>query len=308
MEKTTTTTTTKLIGTTLSLLCSLFMSSDPPLLSELPFELVAEILCRLPVMFLLQLRCLSKFFNTLISDPKFAKKHLRLSTTRHLILSYADIHDHSRLISYPLHSTFHQCDSIFNSVTVKPTQIRYPFNKQYNNIVGSCHGILCLTRKQSMHDKRNNVLLWNLSIRKFKILPSFKSPPNSRPTLYGFGYDHVTNVYKVLAVFSCDFGNMVFKAQGMVHTLGTNSWRMINGELPLPDNRYESLKFVSGALHWIAYRDNNHSVVSFNLGIESYGKFLPPNYGGEDVHNVILGARGIVCVSLRVVPRFLVFG
>ncbi|MCI54852.1 F-box/kelch-repeat protein, partial [Trifolium medium] len=50
-----------------------------PALPTLPFDLVSEILCRLPVKLLLQLRCLCKSLNSLISDPKFAKKHLRLS-------------------------------------------------------------------------------------------------------------------------------------------------------------------------------------------------------------------------------------
>jgi hypothetical protein len=45
----------------------------------------------LPVKLLVQLRCLCKFFNSLISDPKFGKKHLQLSTKRHhLMLTTVD--------------------------------------------------------------------------------------------------------------------------------------------------------------------------------------------------------------------------
>ncbi|RHN69125.1 putative F-box domain-containing protein [Medicago truncatula] len=57
-----------------------------PPLPTLPFDLVAEILCRLPVKLLLQLRCLCKSLNSLILDPKFAKKHLRMSTTHHNLM------------------------------------------------------------------------------------------------------------------------------------------------------------------------------------------------------------------------------
>jgi hypothetical protein len=56
--------------------------SAPPL-PTLPFDIIAEILCRLPVKLLLQLQCLCKSLNSLISDPKFAKKHLLLSTNYH---------------------------------------------------------------------------------------------------------------------------------------------------------------------------------------------------------------------------------
>ncbi|MCI15098.1 F-box/kelch-repeat protein, partial [Trifolium medium] len=49
----------------------------PPLLPTLTFDLIEEILCRLPVKLLLQFRCLGKYWKSLISDPKFAKKHLQ---------------------------------------------------------------------------------------------------------------------------------------------------------------------------------------------------------------------------------------
>lgn len=129
-------------------------------------------------------------------------------------------------------------------------------------------------------------------------MPSFKFQRECVFISYGFGYDHVTDVYKVVAVFSCDSVDKVSKAQGMVYTLGTNSWRMIHGDVPLPRPfDCESLVFVSGALNWIAYEDNdNHSVVSFDLVIESYRRLLPPNYGGENVCHVMLGVlRDCLC-------------
>ncbi|RHN40756.1 putative F-box domain-containing protein [Medicago truncatula] len=52
-----------------------------PSLPTLPFDLIPEILSRLPVKFLLQFRCVCKSLNSLISDHKFANKHIRVSTT-----------------------------------------------------------------------------------------------------------------------------------------------------------------------------------------------------------------------------------
>jgi len=298
-ERTTTTKrrqlTTKFIGTLKSLLCSLFISSDRPPLPDLPLELVAEILCRLPVKLLLQLRCLCKSFDTLISDPYFAKKHLYFSTTnRNLVLTTRT----STIIFYRLHSIVLPHRSIFKSATVKSTQLHVPFNPLYNKIVGSWNGILCFTIEDFNIVEQSNILLFNPSISKFKILPSFKFQQEGVFIKYGFGYDHVTDVYKVVAVFSCDYVNKMSKSQGMVYTLGTNSWRMIQGDLPLPHRfRCESLVFVSGALNWIAYEDNdNHSVVSFGLVIESYRRLLLPNYGGENVSYVMLGVlRDCLC-------------
>ncbi|RHN66454.1 putative F-box domain-containing protein [Medicago truncatula] len=53
-------------------------------LPSLPFDLVPEILCRLPVKSLLQFRCVCKSWKSLISDPKFAKKHLHMFTCQRL--------------------------------------------------------------------------------------------------------------------------------------------------------------------------------------------------------------------------------
>ena len=124
--------------------------------------------------------------------------------------------------------------------------------------------------------------------------------------LYGFGYDHVNNVYKVLSITFDDLHVNSFKTKVMIYTLGTNSWRMIHGELPLPYDCCELLIFVSGAINWIALFSKNDStnndlcVVSFDLVNESHRNFLQPNYGGEYDKDVSLGVlRDCLCIFAR---------
>lgn len=62
------------------------LTSTPSSLPTLLFDVVVEILCRMPVKLLLQLQCLGNSFNSLISDPKFAKKHLHFSPKRHHLM------------------------------------------------------------------------------------------------------------------------------------------------------------------------------------------------------------------------------
>jgi F-box interacting protein len=121
---------------------------------------------------------------------------------------------------YPLHS-------IFNSVTINATQLHLPFKQQWYSIVGSCHGILCLVVNE------HSLILWNHSIRKFTKLPSLKSPIMDSYITYGFGYDPLGENYKVVVVFSYDSGNRILETKTNVHTLGTNSWRMIEGNFPV---------------------------------------------------------------------------
>ncbi|AES68586.1 F-box protein interaction domain protein [Medicago truncatula] len=141
------------------------LSSDDlfrmPPLPTLPFDLIVEILGRLPVKLLLQLRCLCKSWNYLISHSKFAKKHLSLSTTHHLYkVSY----------SYTLSKcvlTCHPLDYVSTNVTTMVTQYTGPFNYYVEDyyIVGSCNGIICIAGYN-----KPSVILWNPSIRKFKEL------------------------------------------------------------------------------------------------------------------------------------------
>ncbi|KEH32804.1 hypothetical protein MTR_3g006480 [Medicago truncatula] len=96
--------------------------TSPPPLPTLPFDVFPEFLGRLPIKLLVQLRCLCKFFYSLIADPTFAKKHLQLSTKRHhlMITSWNNL---AELVEYvsPIPSV------LSTSIVVTHTQL-YPPN------------------------------------------------------------------------------------------------------------------------------------------------------------------------------------
>jgi hypothetical protein len=130
-------------------------------LPTLPFNLVPEILCRLPVKLLVQLRCLCKFFNSLIYDPKFAKNHLQLSTKRHhLMLTCRFISGEWLLFDSPIPSIFSTSNVVTQTQLYPPNSITRPYN--FVHVLGSCDGIFCGTLK------RGSYFLWNPSIIKFK--------------------------------------------------------------------------------------------------------------------------------------------
>ncbi|XP_057447492.1 F-box/kelch-repeat protein At3g23880-like [Lotus japonicus] len=259
-----------------------FIGDSPhaPPLPPIPFDLVVEILCRLPVKSLLQFRCVCKSWNSLISDPKFAKKHLHCSpanfTRHHLIASYLNDSRQLRLKAHPLLS-------VFDTVPATAAQLEYPLKKYKINIdqiVGSCNGIVCVANHQ------NFTLFWNPFTRRFKKSPPLENPNILGYTVYGFGYDYFADSYKVVAVFCFEGGEVWFyhRTQVKVHTLGTNCWRRIQG---LPSCfPVESGKFVSGRLNWLA-TDNDwcaytKSIISLDLGNECYQKILQPDDYGHD--------------------------
>ncbi|KAK2385765.1 F-box/kelch-repeat protein [Trifolium repens] len=260
-------------------------------MSTLSFDLVEEILCRLPVRSLLQFQCVCKSWKSLISDnPKFVKKHLHISLTcpvqshHHLIL-----HSSTGKLGY-LDSSI---SSIFNTVSKSiftPTELRYPsiLNTVSFQVVGSCHGIICASIP-------HYVIFWNPSIQNLKISPILDV--SIYKTMYGFGYDRYNDNYKVVAVFCYDSG----KTKVNVHTMGTNCWRKIQ-EFPfgVPDG--ESGKFVGGTVNWLVCENgirlnSSLSIVSLDLGNESYQKILLPDYGDESVFSLTLGElRDCLCI------------
>ncbi|AES72805.1 F-box and associated interaction domain protein [Medicago truncatula] len=128
-----------------------------PLLSFLPFDLVEEILCRLLVKILLQLKCICKSWKSVISnDRKFSKKHLRMSKN-HLIVGL-NVKGTSKVRDSPILS-------VFNSGVPQTTQLNSPLVFGPRSEICSCDGLLCFTLV------RCRAILWNPSIRKYYLRP-----------------------------------------------------------------------------------------------------------------------------------------
>ncbi|RHN65301.1 putative F-box domain-containing protein [Medicago truncatula] len=270
------------------------LTSSPSLyalpLPTLPFELIEEILSRLPVKLLLQLRCSCKSWNSLISDPKFAKKHLSLSTTHNVhCITYSN--KYIIIESYPL-------DTI---TATNIAQSYLPFSHSAY-FLGSCDGILCLAAA----DDSNSIIvrLWNPSIRKDKELPLLQEPKKQKHVMrmYGFGYDPVGDNYKVvvfLRLIDSNISNFVDKYKVKVHTLGTSSWENISN-FPLVFPLKKLGQFVSGTINWLASKDQSRSqcfVAALDLGSGSYQEVLLPDDGEVHAYPLVLTVlRDCLCI------------
>jgi len=283
-----------------SLLMIYFTRHHFPLFLSTSFHKL--ILPRLPVQLLVQLRCLCKAWNSLITDLKFAKKQLSMSATpsNTLCLSYSNYScKYYILKSYPLDSVFTNITSNVSKFEIIPTYFGDYLRFDPNCfIIGSCNGILCIAK-----DSKDLVILWNPTIRKFRELPLLKKPQEfshkymqfclKPQTEFIFGYDSLTDNYKVIVVFNYNKsrGRWVNKIELKLHTLGTNFWRSIKkfpfGVVPYDmSGKLVSGKFVGGAINWLAFKPYPRTscfIVAFDLGKESYQKVLLPNRGGVDV-------------------------
>ncbi|TYI12900.1 hypothetical protein E1A91_A08G021800v1 [Gossypium mustelinum] len=146
-------------------------------MAALPHELTINILCHL-----------SRWCSS-IDNPDFIKHHLshslKTNTNHSLLLRHCGYHFFS--VNY---------DSLKTTQTLK--------------ILGSCNGLLAL------ENDNQRIFLWNQSTRKSQVLPSTEIGLAGF-TCYGFGYDPISDDYKVVRMLNKRFG---FLANNAIHWRG----------------------------------------------------------------------------------------
>ncbi|CAK8541118.1 unnamed protein product [Lathyrus sativus] len=241
-------------------------------LHYLPLDLVEEILCRLPVKQLLQLRCVCKSWNSLISENSdFAKKHLRASNSNegrhHLILKSSRF----RHFESPVSTVCSSRDTTMSMYSLREILKKGESDVDGGGHVSTCDGILCYSIDGS------SAILFNPSIRKFIISPPLKFPDQSHVSiLFTLVYDRFINNYKIIALIG-----LITQRQVHVHTLGTHSWRRIQ-DFPSRDqlernsnfklNRTSTGIFMNDSVNWLTWE----VIVSLDLKTESYQKLSLP--------------------------------
>ncbi|KAK9160751.1 hypothetical protein Syun_007092 [Stephania yunnanensis] len=251
-------------------------------MSSLPQEIIEGILSRLPVKSLLRFRCVSKSWHKLIADPNFIKIHL----------NQANLNNNIKIM---LKSDF-ICSVDNNEVCDQIVNLHHPFEAPIRGaeILGSCNGLVCIKSDKEV------IWLWNPSTREHKKLPEIpvEFSGSNFSIVYGFGYDPITDDYKVVRVYSYDDDDDVRHSEVKVYLLSLNSWKVI------PDIPYESYyragRLLNGALHWVATRcnalDESSLIISFDIGDEVFREVpLPEFEDGKGQVNVAVLA-GCLCI------------
>nr|XP_023928224.1 F-box protein CPR1-like [Quercus suber] len=267
--------------------------TEPPILNRLPYDIVLNILTRLPVKSVIRLRCVSKSLYSSITTPYFISTHLNHTKN--------DINrDNARVIHLPFsyRPTIPDCTVALDRSFDTISEIRIPFDFPHPNaqIVGSCNGLLCLADLVY----GNVIYLWNPSIRKFKKLPD-PCLGNSRFVKMGFAYHSENNDYKVVRILSPPSSAQVVE----VYTLSSGSWRRFEVSLGANGVYYYFRRsllpapLVSGALHWIAGEGEedpkDRMIVSFDVNSEKFRKLaLPPgqNIDAKNLETHISSFKG----------------
>ena len=118
--------------------------------NHIPYDIVLNIMKRLPVKLVMRLRCVSKSMESLITSHDFISTHLKNISKNHDHENGYVIHlpslEITRPIARPLFDTPF-CTVAFDSTFDRISEVRIPFhlNSTFAKIVGSCNGLLCLS-------------------------------------------------------------------------------------------------------------------------------------------------------------------
>ncbi|XP_052116703.1 F-box/kelch-repeat protein At3g06240-like [Arachis duranensis] len=247
------------------------------ILEILPLELIHRILLRVPIRYLARLRCVSKLWYFLISDPDFAELHFHRSPAS----TNACISIGKRPKAYSVY-----LDALFsdgNDTLQVRKEVSPLFKKKPPSHLRSWDSAEALF---SYIEHPHFLVLWNLltgfgkRISYFHIVRrckyhSFRLPYSVR--LHGFGYDASQDDYLFVVAWS----DWERRYHLDCLSLRTNSWINLDAVLPSPLNWFDHNSCglcLNGAIHWMpscltTYRD---AILIFDLKEKTFSRISGP--------------------------------
>ncbi|KAJ9554007.1 hypothetical protein OSB04_018052 [Centaurea solstitialis] len=272
-------------------------------IDNLPVDVLSKILIRFPAKPLAQMRCVSKPWNTLLSQPAFIKSHLHRSIENSdeilVVFTNGFGSDPKR---YPI--TAHPSKSPHLAI---PNFIQIPVNPNSPerfcyNIHGSVNGLICLSY-QTSNIAEPVIQIWNPSLSAMLTVPSYGNQfggTDKNFVQFGFGFDSKTDDYKVikftipkpallLSLFNLftDWDDNLpshEKIQVEIFSLRKCSWESITERFPpnvigIDDRDEVCLDGHDGHLHWLGKLDEcrkQETIVAFDLGDETFSEICLP--------------------------------
>ncbi|KAF9604610.1 hypothetical protein IFM89_008876 [Coptis chinensis] len=236
-----------------------------------PLEIVENILLRSPEKTVARFRCVSKSWDTLISDPIFINKHveyrLLIRSTRIYTLDY-EVHKDA-VINPPFQtSEYHHID-----------------------ILGACNGLLCIALNFDI------LYIWNPSTGEYRCLRKPLLPYTSSYIQgTGLGYIATSDDYELVHFVSNEV---------KVYSLRKESWeRTIRGVGYNITKEATSGIFVQGALHWktIQSIEENHHlkvVIAYDMVDKKFREVSQPHYDAGYYHTLVSVLDGFLCMFCR---------
>ncbi|XP_028774126.1 F-box/kelch-repeat protein At3g23880-like [Neltuma alba] len=275
--------------------------------SNLPGDLMMEIMMRLPIKSLLRFKCVAKSWYALITDSSFITKQLEYSNsiTKNRCLKL--IFQSHRPRKHPPCISLISKDEPYVLHHIELPQILQN-DLELIFIYDQCHGIFCL-HLVFKGQNEGQLLLWNIGSKEVKVVPaaSQRKPEYIDDSIIGFGFDPITKDYKVVRFVKKPWEEEEEEEEEPpveVYNLSTNSWRTIDVDVPNYELAYPSWSsYLNGFYHWLAFVrndeiDNNALILSFDFNKEVFRTIqLDPGINLSCVANVAVANDCLACVT-----------
>ncbi|XP_068309523.1 F-box protein CPR1-like [Pyrus communis] len=273
-------------------------SKFEPMAHNFPEEIILDILFRLPPKTLIRCTSVCKSWNSMIKNPSFIRTHLNRTIDlnnqfgTHLRLVYcARIVKRSRFRHGDLELLEEQCNLYSDNLAFDeycklefPIAPREELRNKVLDVVSVCNGLVLLADNKVCSG--NTFILCNPSMRKSVTLPkphyTFKGDPGYYYCM-GFGFDAVTNDYKVVRITIDHREDQDPSTFYEVYSLAGGSWSdpcFLDHVLGL-NNIRKPTAFVNGVIHWDGWRrlTNGGSecfILAFDVGSDSFRSIVTP--------------------------------
>ncbi|XP_058742002.1 F-box/kelch-repeat protein At3g06240-like [Vicia villosa] len=225
----------------------------------LPFELIIEILLRLPVKPLLHFRCVCKSWLSLISSNTFATSHFEHAAThRRLLIKRSALQP----LSIDVDSSFHDASACAS------LSLDFIRSQRCVEVRGCFRGFLCF-----YNDK--HIYLLNPSTGLIKQIPDSPILLNHRyELLSGFVYYQPTDDYLIVSGFSEYDDPVPRPIKLMIFSLRANKWKPIEvaSHLPYMETSVSEFTpkcglFLNGSIHWMVhnYEKSKNVIIGFDI-------------------------------------------
>lgn len=256
-------------------------------MSDVPSDLVREILLRLPAESLLRFRAVSKHWLLTIDDPSFIKSH-SLNTNHSTLLLRDSIF--CRLYSLSLLSLNPTTQTLDLSRIKTLVRAGVPFLRDLP--ATSCNGLILI----SHYNFFKSWVIWNPLTQEFLRLsdPGDLDLGLAAPSAgVGLGYDGAADDYKVVKIDNWPW-NDVFET--LIYSLRSDSWRVARN-CPCDSSFLRSgAAYHDGGLYWVT----KNEVVALDMGSEEYRLMpLPPLFTelGEPLDMYVDAMDGCLLLS-----------
>ncbi|KAL8466038.1 hypothetical protein ACS0TY_035234 [Phlomoides rotata] len=229
-------------------------------MSDIPDELLREILVRLPADTLLRLRSVCKQWIRVIDDSSFIKAHTHNQLYSHTLLVKNG--SGAPLYSFDLDSLdfINNGPQMVDAIHIKQL-VHLGVPRLWTLFDWSVCNSLILIIKNRDFTSEDWVMIWNPLTKECREVQVPKLNVTSKSCRYAFGYDYDSDDYKVVKI-----DKLEDEWQTLIYSLKSDSWRKIEDCPPSIGDCNAGNTSFNGTLYW----PSRDTIIALDLGTESF--------------------------------------